>query len=299
MKVDDNDLSLAIYSPASPYVFGLLAHGTQNEVTLYYVPLEQLKSSTISWKKLFDVDAAVTNFSAYKENIYFVTHKNKPRYQVTRTSLKDPDVAHAAVVVPASEVVIQEADVAADGIYIRDLDGGIGRLRRLSFEGKVESIPAENSQSVAETSTTPIEPGALVPVVSWTTSPRWLKYDPKSKTASDTGIQPPVPVDTSNYEAEEVKARSADGTMIPLSVIHQKNLALDGKHATHLIGLAPMAFPTMPISIRCGWRGSSGAASSRLRTCAAAENTARSGTAQATSSPSNTPSMTSLPARSI
>jgi prolyl oligopeptidase len=72
--------------------------------------------------------------------------------------------------------------------------------------------------------------------VSWTTSPRWLKYDPKTKAATDTGIQPPLPIDTSGYIAEEVKARSADGTMIPLSIIHSKSFTPDGNHPTHLIG---------------------------------------------------------------
>jgi len=235
-KIDDNDLSFVTYSPASPYLFGLVAHGTQNEATVYYVPFDQLKSSPIKWKKLFDVDAAVVSFDVYKDDVYLVTHKNKPRYEVTRTSLKNPDVEHATVVVPASEVVIKEADVAKDGIYIRDLDGGIGRMRRLSFDGRIEPIPAAEGQSVSAISVTPSEAGALVDVVSWTTSPRWLAYDAQRKTASDTGIQPALPLDTSAYEAVEVKAKSADGTLIPLSIIRAKNIKLDGNRPTHLIG---------------------------------------------------------------
>lgn len=236
LKVDDNDLSFVIYSPASPYLFGLLAHGTQNEATAYYIPLNQLQSKSIAWKKLFDVDDAVVRFDVHKDDLYLVTHKNKPRYEVTRTSLKNPDVAHAAVVVPASEVVIQEADVAADAIYIRDLDGGIDRMRKLSFDSKIESVSAGDGQSTSEFAITPTESGALIHAVSWTTSPRWLKYDPKTKAVTDTGIQPPIPTDTSAYTADEVKAKSADGTMIPVSVIHAKNIPLDGNHPTHLVG---------------------------------------------------------------
>jgi prolyl oligopeptidase len=236
LRIDDNDLSFVNYSPASPYFFGVVAHGTQNEATAYYMPFDQLKASPIKWKKLFDVDAAVVRFDVYQDDIYLVTHKNKPRYEVTRTSLKNPDVEHATVVVPASEVVIQEADVAKDGIYIRDLDGGIGRMRRLSFDGRIEPIPGSEGQSVSEISTTPSEAGALVHVVSWTTSPRWLAYDAHRETARDTGIQPPLPIDTSAYEAVEVRAKSADGTMIPLSIIRAKNVKLDGNRPTHLIG---------------------------------------------------------------
>lgn len=236
LKIEDNDLSFVAYSPASPYLFGVVAHGTQNEQTGYYVPLDGLKSNPIPWKKIFDVDDAVVRFDIHKDDIYLVTHKNKPRYEITLTNLKNPDVPHAAVVVPAGEVVIQEVDVAADGVYIRDLDGGIGRMRRLSFDGHIEPLSAGEGQSASELSVTPTEPGALIHTVSWTTSPRWIKYDPKTKSATDTGIQPPLPVDTSAYTADEVKAKSADGTMIPVSVIHSRNIALDGTHPAHVIG---------------------------------------------------------------
>ena len=47
---------------------------------------------------------------------------------------------------------------------------------------------------------------------------------------------PPSPVDFSGVESEEVKARSADGTMVPLSIIHKKGLARDGSNPTWLMG---------------------------------------------------------------
>ena len=235
-NIADTDLSYVIYSAASPYVFGLLLHGTQSEQTAYYAPLDQLNASPIKWKKLFDVDDDVVNFDVSKDDVYLLTHKHSPRFEVTRTSLKSLDVEHATVLVPASEVVIQEADVAKDAIYIRDLDGGIGRMRRLSFDGRIEPIPVAEGQSVESISVTPIEAGALIHAASWTTSPKWLAYDPQKKTASDTGIQPPPPIDTSAFESIEVKAKSADGTMIPLSIVRAKNTALDGSHPTHLVG---------------------------------------------------------------
>jgi prolyl oligopeptidase len=236
VKIDDNDISFITYSPASPYLLGFIAHGTQNEATGYYAPIDQLKSSSVRWKKLFDVDAAVVRFDVHNDDVYLVTHKNKPRYEVIRTSLKKPDLEHATVVVPASDVVIQEADVAKDGIYIRDLDGGIGRMRRLSFDGNLEQVSVPHGLSVSDIAVTPTELGALIHVASWTTSPQWLAYEPERKTTSNTGIQPPLPIDTSEYEAVEVKAKSADGTMIPLSIIRSKNVKLDGNRPAHLVG---------------------------------------------------------------
>src|SRR5262249_40931543 len=149
-----------------------------------------------------------------------------------KLSLKSPDLAHAQVVVPASNVVIQEADVAQDAVYIRDLDGGIGRMRKLSFSGKIESVPLADNKSVSEISFNPTEPGVLIHALSWTNSPLWLGYDPATKAISDTKIQPSIPVNTSGFESVEVKAKSADGTMVPLSIIRSKGAALDGSHPT-------------------------------------------------------------------
>jgi prolyl oligopeptidase len=237
VKIDDNDISFLAYTPGSPkYLFGGIAHGTENEISAYYISVDDLKGSKIPWKKLFDRDEAVIRLDAHGDDLYLVTHKNKPRYEVTRTSLKNPDVAHAQIVVPASENVIQEADVAQDAIYIRDLDGGIGKMRRLSFSGQIEPVPMAEGKSVSEISVTPTETGAMVHAVSWTTAPTWLKYDPQTKAAADTGIQPPLPIDTSAFESVEVKAKSADGTMVPTSIIRQKGAPLDGSHPTHLVG---------------------------------------------------------------
>jgi prolyl oligopeptidase len=40
----------------------------------------------------------------------------------------------------------------------------------------------------------------------------------------------------SPYTSSEVSARSADGTMVPLSIIYRKNIAIDGTHPTYLQG---------------------------------------------------------------
>ena len=40
------------------------------------------------------------------DNLYLMSHKDASRFKVLRTSLSHPDIAHAAVVVPASDVVV-------------------------------------------------------------------------------------------------------------------------------------------------------------------------------------------------
>src|SRR5208282_4881247 len=77
----------------------------------------------------------VTGLDVHADQIYLISHKDASRFKVLRASLGAPDLAHAAVVVPTSEVVVANISAAGDALYIRDLDGGIGRLRRLPYSG--------------------------------------------------------------------------------------------------------------------------------------------------------------------
>jgi len=76
----------------------------------------------------------------------------------------------------------------------------------------------------------------FVRLASWTKSSTFFHYDPKTKTLADTGIVPPSPVDFSAIVSEEVKAQASDGEQIPLSIIHRRDLKLDGSHPTLLHG---------------------------------------------------------------
>ena len=53
---------------------------------------------------------------------------------------------------------------------------------------------------------------------------------------TDTHLKELANVDMSPYTSSEVLARSADGTMVPLSVIYRKGIALDGSHPAYLEG---------------------------------------------------------------
>ena len=43
-------------------------------------------------------------------------------------------------------------------------------------------------------------------------------------------------VDTGAYTTDEVTVISRDGTKAPLSILHERDLALDGSHPTELVG---------------------------------------------------------------
>lgn len=231
-----DDLTWVLYSPGAPdYLLALVVHGVQNEVDLYTTRWSANLDAQTTWKKIADASDDITGFDVHGDTIYLRSHKAASRFKILRTSLERPDVAHAAVAVPASEVVVTGLAAAADGLYVQDLDGGIGRLRKLSYGGgAIQPVQLPFEGAIQSLVTDPTVPGAWLELVSWTKSPLWFALEGKSGKLADTGLVSRSPVDFSQIESEEVKAPSADGTLVPLSIIHKKGLALDGSHPTWL-----------------------------------------------------------------
>jgi prolyl oligopeptidase len=238
VKVMEDDFSVLAYSPGAPkYLLGIVIHGVKREWDIYAIPLETNPGAKTAWKKIADESDAVTGLDVHGDQIYLLSHKDASRFKVLRTSLANPDVAHAAVVVPPSEVVVTNITAASDALYVQDLDGGIGRLRRLPYsDGNTQAVKLPFEGAIQALVTNPTESGAWVQLTSWTKSALWYALDAKSGKVTDTGLVQSSPVDFSQIESEEVKAKSADGTMVPLSIIHKRGLALDGSHPTWLEG---------------------------------------------------------------
>ena len=231
------DFPIAACVPGTDWVLGAIAHGVRNEVTLYYARLSEMKGAKTPWRKLLDVDDNVTSADVHGDDIYLLSHHHASRYQVLRTSLKNPDLAHAQVVVPAGEAVLRDLKTAADALYVQQLDGGIGRVLRVPYGGgKAQQIPLPFEGAIDQLFADEREPGVIIRVESWTKPRVTLAYDPKTNQLTDLKLAPPPPVDFSQIESREVKARSADGTMVPLSIILKRGTPLDGSAPTFLNG---------------------------------------------------------------
>jgi prolyl oligopeptidase len=237
VKFADSDFAIVAYAPGTDWLGGIIAHGVRNEATIYYARLSELKGAKTPWRKLLDVDADVTNADIHGDDVYLLSHHNASRYQILRTSLKNPDAAHAQVVVPAGEAVLRDLKVAADALYVQQLDGGIGRVLRVPYDGgKPQQIPLPFEGAIDQLFADPREPGVIIRIESWTKPRVTLAYDPKSNKLTDLKLAPPPPVDFSQIESREVKARSADGTMVPLSIILKRGTPLNGTAPTYLNG---------------------------------------------------------------
>ncbi|HXZ40979.1 MAG TPA: prolyl oligopeptidase family serine peptidase [Terriglobales bacterium] len=237
VSMTETDFPFIALPPNSQYAFGVVAHGVQNETTIYVARFEEIHDANIPWRKLVDIPDDVTGFDLHGDQGYFLSHHDASRYKVLRFNLRTGELSHAEVVIPPSEAVVTNIAAAEDALYVQKLDGGLGRLWRLPYDGGAPiEVRLPFDGAIQELFTSPLEAGAFVRLAGWTHSPVFYHYDPNSNTLADTKIIPPSPVDFSAITSEEVKAKASDGTLVPLSIIHQRDLKLDGSHPTLLHG---------------------------------------------------------------
>jgi len=197
-----------------------------------------VNGTSVPWKLISDVDDDVTGVDVHGSDLYLISHHQASRFKVLHTTLTHPDVSKAEVVVAPSEAVIQNIAAASDALYVQELDGGIGRLVRLPYSGgPPERIPLPFEGSVGLSATDQRLPGTLLELATWTRAREIYAYDSASKTVTDTKLQLAGKYDEpTDLESVEVKAKSYDGTLVPLSIVYKKGLKLDGSNPTWLEG---------------------------------------------------------------
>ena len=236
IPVKDIEIGFASAPYKQRWVLAVPQDGVRNEQSVYYAPRAALAGAKTPWKKLFDVSDEVTGYDVRGDDVYYLTHHDALRFKVMKTSLLHPELARATVVVPESDVVAKWVAVAKDALYVGVLDAGTGRVRRIGFApgAKAETLPLPFEGAVDSPFVLPDRDGVVFALTGWTVSSRLYAYDPRTKTASDTKLAPPSPVDFSGVVSEEVRVKSTDGALVPMSIVHAKDFARDGSHPTWL-----------------------------------------------------------------
>ncbi|MBV8148969.1 MAG: prolyl oligopeptidase family serine peptidase [Candidatus Eremiobacteraeota bacterium] len=249
------------YSPASPYTLGVVTHGVQNELTIYATRATVLDSGNVAWKRIVTSDDDVTAFDLKGSTVYLLTHKDAPTYKVIAISLEAPNVATARTVIAAGVPIVESLGVASDGLYVLSRTGGFFQITRVALAadgspGAAQNVALPFQGAIDGISTDSRVPGTLFGLTGWTHSQLYYSVD-ANLTVSDTHLKEPAKVDMTAYTSSEVLARSADGTMVPLSLIYKRGITLDGSHPTYLRGYGAYGIELDPSfsATRVAWLG--------------------------------------------
>jgi len=166
--------------------------------------------------------------------LYLLSYKNAPNGKILRLEPGESDLAGATAVVPESEVAIKEYLATASKIYVADIVGGPSRVRMFDVDGTesqpwpVEEVSSVRAFRALEGDT------ILFNAASYTQPSAWFEFDPATSTVTKTALVQVTEADYSHVDVTRVFATSRDGTRIPLNILHQRGIELDGSHPTIL-----------------------------------------------------------------
>jgi len=259
IPIAPEDAAFVEVLPHQRWAIAAVYHGVQNEIAVYAAPLATVVDARAPWRKIASYADDVTDFAWRGDTLYLSSHAGAPRHRILAVDLRKPSIARARVVVPESQRVIEGLSLAADGIYLRELDGGLSKLRRLALDaagtsGALTETPLPFSGAISSVGTDPDAAGAVFNLQGWTESPRWYRVEGGGR-VSDTRLRRRSPIDFSSVTSREVFAISADGTKVPLSIVLRKGTVLDGSHATLVDGYGAYGFVIRPAfsATRLAW----------------------------------------------
>jgi len=256
LPLSQRDRPFMAISPHGAWMLALVSHSALglstteflSDCTLYVAPRGGLADpGSCPWERVAEVEDDVVAYTLTEDMLYLVTGRDAPRYRVMAVPLSEAEPRRARVLVPESERVVEAVAVAGEHVLVRDLDGGVARLRRVPLAGgEAEEVPLPVEGSIWEWAAAPEHAEVLLRMSSWTVAPRVYRCELRSGAAEDTGWIRPPPVDLAGVEAHEVPVPARDGTSIPLSIIHRKGLRRGGDNPTLLTAYGSYGYPLRP-----------------------------------------------------
>ena len=240
LGIKEENIVHVFYDKDCNYLFGIVSTVDRSS-NVFYAPADELYKEKINWKQLFTVEDEVHIFWVTEEELFIYTPKNAPNFKILKTSLGNPDIKNAQVVVPeSSEEIITNFRLTKEGLFYTTSKNGV--------EGKLFYLPYGSKN--AEEIKLPFAAGSVyllakgikyddlwVTVSGWTRDYHFYRYFSKSKDfkLKNASVLPEYP-EYADLVVKELMVPSHDGVKVPLSLIYNKNMKKDGKNRVLIYG---------------------------------------------------------------
>ncbi len=240
LNAQPQELLTLLTFPNSPYLF-MGRFTVEKNLTIYFAPKSDLNQKKINWKPLTSVSDEIQNIVAYGDDLYLLSSKGNPHFDILKTNLKNPDLKKAEVVFKGnSEWKISKIYAARDFIVINKSKNEL--VIKPSFynlkTGKISSpeINLEGNIKAKNFSTQDNE--ILLTNSGWHIPNQFSTLDMETEkiTKNPFEIVYNMPF-LKNLVVEEIEVKSHDGAMVPLSIIYDKTkVKRDGKSIGYMFG---------------------------------------------------------------
>jgi prolyl oligopeptidase len=197
--------------------------GARPELRVCVAPRIEAARPDAKWHCLIGYDDNVQQIALHGDVLYAVSMRGSPNGRLLKLDLnRSQDFKRAQLVLPESaDEVLTGLAAAGDALYVRRMQGGPDGLLRVKYTGEVQPIALPFVGAAYVLAADPRAPGAVFTLQGWTVPRTAFRYDAATGALIDLHLGATAAGDYSGLAAEETTAKSLDGTLVPLSIVHR------------------------------------------------------------------------------
>jgi prolyl oligopeptidase len=219
-----------VSSPDSSIVVGEFDTGlTSSPMSLFITSKDKLENGP-QWRQISGPNDEIRGIIIHGTDLYLQSAKNHPRQRILRITAANANLATAETVLGEGAASIDGMVAAADALYVRRAEGGVGQLIRIPWGGKPEQITAPFEGAFMGLTANRSEPGVALRIQGWTRSQTVYAYQPSEHRFVDTGIVAPSAVSFDDIAAFMVRVPARDGAAVPVSILAKRGITHDAGH---------------------------------------------------------------------
>jgi prolyl oligopeptidase len=199
----------------------------------FYASVADLGKVPIRWNRLGKPEDGIDNGMLYNEMVYFVADG-----AIKSSPVDEFEVAKASTVIPKSGESIEWVKVSRDYLFVVKTDGvNTSTLQYHLLTGRLDSVQPPYSGTAwilpFDTETN----DCYINVTSWLRPRTQYFYNPAIRKMSLSPFNPMVKYpDIEDLMVKVIDVKSHDGVMVPLTLIHNKNIKRDGSNVVLMTG---------------------------------------------------------------
>jgi len=234
LDLNPEDFNYPRYYNGCNFVF-IYAATLDRRLNMFYAPLNELKNDRINWKRLFKPEEEVYSFRVTENDLYILTPKDAPNFKILKTSLNNPDVATAEVVVEENpDARISTFKLTKEGLFYTLNFNGVQEKVYFLALGTKKAIELELPKTAG--SIYLVTKGfrfsdLWVGISGWTSENKRYRYlTEKDEFKLEELFEEAEYPEYADLLVEEVMVESHDGVKVPLSLVYKKGIKKNGRN---------------------------------------------------------------------
>ncbi len=203
--------------------------------SLYFKELANEKADFIKLTEGFDNDYAVVD--NINDKLLVITNYKAQNYKLVQIDTKNYDRQKWTDLIPENpKNVLQSITITANHLVANYMEDAKNIVQIFDMQGKyIDNIKLPDLGSISRLSATKEDDIIYYGFLSFIMPATIYKYDLKTKT-SEVFRKAEIDFKFDDYKTEQIFYKSKDSTLIPMFIVHKKDIKLDGQNPTLLYG---------------------------------------------------------------